>query len=127
MGGRGSKSSNASKKVERATKKAAAVTSDAAPKAASSGGGGGGKSAADKIANTSVKSLTKGLTQESVKKMSRKELEKIALVQATKLNLKDPFQKGIDAAEALRRAKILAPYQTTAQLRKLVWKYRNMD
>lgn len=125
MGGRGSASGKGqtpqAKNIEKATGGGGAKAK------AASGGGGGGMSAEEKYLSTSVKSVTKGMTQSDLKNLSRKNLETIAVLQATKLNLKDPFQKGIDAAEALRRAKLLAPAQTTAQLRKFVWKYRNMD
>ena len=98
-----------------------------AAKALSGGGGGGGgrnQSAAEKLVGTSVKSVTKGMTQSMVKNMSRSQLETISLLQTAKSYMKN-FK--LSADEAVSRAKLMVPQQTTAQLRKGVWKYRNMD
>lgn len=125
MGGRGSASGKGqtpqAKNIEKATGGGGAKAK------AASGGGGGGMSAEEKYLSTSVKSVTKGMTQSDLKSLSRKKLEAIAVLQSAKRYMSDPFQKGITPAEAIRRAKSLVPNETTAQLRKSVWKYRNMD
>lgn len=121
MGGRGSSSAaaRARKKAESAAKK---QTTKKEP------------SAIDKTANTvygrSVKSMTKGLTQAKLQKLSRAQLERIALTITTKRQKEfgDTWTKGgISVTSAFKRAAGTVPNQTTAQLRKLVWKYRNMD
>ena len=106
MGGRGSASSGAAKSTSAKT------------------AGGGGKSSAEKLASTSVKSITKGMTQASVNKLSRNHLETIGILQTVKIYMK---RYNMGAEQALKQAKALAPHQTTAQLRKFVWKYRNID
>lgn len=92
------------------------------------------KSSTDEVAESvysrSVKSMTKGLTQEKLKKLSRSQLEQIALTQATKSHkaTADKWTKGgITVSEAFSRAVATIPNQTTAQLRQFVWKNRNMD
>ena len=123
MGGRGSSSAaaRARKKAESAANKQTAV-----PKKE--------PSAIDKTANTvygrSVKSMTKGLTQAKLQKLSRAQLERIALTITTKRQKEfgDTWTKGgISVTAAFMRAAATVPNQTTAQLRKTVWKYRNMD
>lgn len=87
------------------------------------------KSKAEQIYNASVYDLTKGMTKESLFKMSRKELERISIIQTTKI-YKDEYSKwekgGISVEEAYRRALLMVPQQSIAQLRKSVWKHRNM-
>jgi tRNA A37 threonylcarbamoyladenosine dehydratase len=113
--------------------------------AAAGAGGGGGSSigsdsgvsvktdldrSAETAYNRSVKSMTKGLTQAKVNKMSRSQLERIATTIETKRQKEfgDKWTKGgISITSAFTRALDMVPQQTTAQLRKLVWKYRNMS
>ena len=123
MGGRGSASRSG--RSSAASGVGAGGTDGASKKAAkASSGGGGGKSDAEKLVGTSVKSITKGMTQSSLSKMSRSKLETIGILQAAKNYMK---RYNMGAEQALKQAKALAPQQTTAQLRKFVWKYRNRD
>jgi len=74
--------------------------------------------------------MTKGLTQAKLQKLSRAQLERIALTITTKRQKEfgDTWTKGgISVTSAFMRAAATVPNQTTAQLRKTVWKYRNMD
>lgn len=119
MGGRGSASAAAS--LEKTTRKRSMSDSRSG---GGPGGSGNGKSAAEKLVGTSTKSVTKGMTQASLSKLPRSKLETIGILQAAKIYMKT-FKIGAD--EAVRRAKLLTPQQTTAQLRKFVWKYRNID
>lgn len=118
----GGKSESAEVKQTAATtvvKKASGKLTTAGVSAAASS-----PSAAEKFVSNSVKSVTKGMTQESVKKMSRSQLETISILQTAKSYMKT-FK--VSAEEAVRRARLMVPQQTTAQLRKDVWKRRNMD
>ncbi len=142
MGGRGSSSRNAgssanktaentkgggkSESVEVKQTAATTVVKKASGKltAASVSAAASSPSAAEKFVSTSVKSVTKGMTQESVKKLSRSQLETISILQTAKSYMKI-FK--VSAEEAVRRARLMVPQQTTAQLRKDVWKRRNMD
>ena len=122
MGGRGTTSRSG--RANAAGGAGGGGASKKAAKALSGGGGGGNPSAAEKLVGTSVKSVTNGMTQSMVKNMSRSQLETISLLQTAKSYMKN-FK--LSADEAVRRAKLMVPQQTTAQLRKGVWKYRNMD
>lgn len=87
----------------------------------SSSGVGGG---AAKILGTSAKKLTAGLTKSMLDKFPRSQLETLGTVLAAKNMMKT---MKISASEALRRAELLAPHNTNAQIKKTIWKLRNID
>lgn len=87
----------------------------------SSGGGGGG---AAKLLSKSAKEVTKGLTKSKLDKLSRKQLETLGIFLAAKNMMKT---MKLTASEALHRAESLAPHNTNAQIKKTIWKLRNID
>lgn len=79
--------------------------------------------------NASVAELTEGLTPESLKKLSRAKLEKIAVAQGTKIQMElmaKYSNEAPDVEKAYLRALALVEQTTLAQLRKDVWKNRRL-
>jgi hypothetical protein len=125
MGGRGSASTPAAGRSDAAQVKAAGSGSVGSVKKKASEA-----SPAEKAYKGSIKAKTKGMTKASLGKMPRSRLESIAVAQMTKV-YKDQYGKytkgGLSADAAYTMAKAMVGQQTTAQLRKTVWKYRNLD